>query len=113
MSPRKGDKMLNVKAAPCEKSKAIVLVYKRYANLNDNVVDKVREGNWYFLNLALEVFGSVAGLHRRQLSYFSAFRKSNPKRWYRFLKFCKQDGRIKVYRKNGKMVYEVPTYFEE
>ena len=24
-----------------------------------------------------------------------------------------KDGRIKVYRENNKMVYEVPTYFEE
>ena len=48
----------------------------------------------------------------RLISMYS-YRRSNPKRWYRFLKFCKKDGRIKVYRKNNKMVYEVPTYFEE
>ena len=71
--------MLNVKATPCEKSKAIVLE-------------------------------RAAGLHL--ISIYS-YRRSNPKRWYRFLKFCKKDGRIKVYRKNNKMVYEVPTYFEE
>lgn len=85
--------MLNVKATPCEKSKAIVLV-----------------GKGHFGFLFFELIKGAAGLHL--LSMYS-YRKSNPKRWYRFLKFCKKDGRIKVYRKNNKMVYEVPTYFEE
>lgn len=105
--------MLNVKATPCKKSKALVLVGKRYTKLNDNFIDKLEKTSPHFLNMTLETLGIAAGVHHRQIFCFSIFRKRNPKRWYRFLKFCKKDGRIKVYRENNKMVYEVPTYFEE
>ena len=103
--------MLNVKATPCKKSKALVLVGKRYTKLNDNFIDKLEKTTTNFLGMTFEIFGNAADL--QNASCFSIFRKRNPKRWYRFLKFCKKDGRIKVYRKNNKMVYEVPTCFEE
>lgn len=103
--------MLNVKATPCEKSKAIVFFDERYIDLNNLFLDKVRKATPNFLDMTFEILGNAADL--QNTSCFSIFRRSNPKRWYRFLKFCKKDGRIKVYRKNNKMVYEVPTYFEE
>lgn len=106
--------MLNVKATPCEKSKAIVLVGKGHFGFSNKFADDLEEAKPdafdLFFGLIKELIKGAAGLHL--LSMYS-YRKSNPKRWYRFLKFCKKDGRIKVYRKNNKMVYEVPTYFEE
>jgi|GEM_PF-1195384 len=107
--------MLNVKATPCEKSKAIVLVGKGHfgfinIGFSNKFADDLKEAKPDAFDLFFELIKGAAGLHL--LSMYS-YRKSNPKRWYRFLKFCKKDGRIKVYRKNNKMVYEVPTYFEE
>lgn len=104
--------MLNIKATPCEKSKAIVLVLagKGHFSFSNKFADDLaatRPGNF---DLFFEFIKGAAGLHF--ISTYS-YRRGNPKRWYRFLKFCKKDGRIKVYRKNNKMVYEVPTYFEE
>jgi hypothetical protein len=96
--------MLNVKATPCEKSKAIVLS-KGHFGFN-KFADDLEEAKPDAFDLFFELIKGADGLHL--LSMYS-YRKSNPKRWYRFLKFCKKDGRIKVYRKNNKMVYEVPT----
>lgn len=102
--------MLNVKAVPCEKSKAIVLVGEGHFGFSNKFVDDLEAVKPYSFDFFLELINGAAKLHF--ISMYS-YRKSNPKRWYRFLKFCKKDGRIKVYRKNNKMVYEVPTYFEE
>ena len=103
--------MLNVKATLCEKSKALVLVGQGHFGLSNKFMDDLEEAKPDSFDLFFELIKGAAGLHL--LSMYS-YRKSNPKRWYRFLKFCKKDGRIKkVYRKNNKMVYEVPTYFEE
>lgn len=105
--------MLNVKAVPCEKSKATVLTSKKHFDININFLDKLEKTNPHFFDMAFEILASAGGLQSGIAFYFGAFRKCNSKSWYRFLKFCKKDGRIKVYRKNNKMVYEVPTYFEE
>ena len=105
--------MLNVKATPCEESKAIVIVGEGHFGLNVDFVDKLEKTNPHFLTTAFEILLTACGLYPGTASCFRIFRKRNPKGWYRFLKFCKKDGRIKVYRKNNKMVYEVPTYFEE
>lgn len=102
--------MLNVKATPCEKSKAIVLVGEGRLGLSNKFMDDLEEAKPDAFGLFFELVKRASGLHL--ISTYS-YRKSNPKRWYRFLKFCKKDGRIKVYRKNNKMMYEVPTYFEE
>lgn len=102
--------MLNVKATPCEKSKAIVLVGEGRLGVSNKFIDDLEEAKPDAFDLFFELIKGAAGLH---LLSIRIHRKSNPKRWYRFLKFCKKDGRIKVYRKNNKMVYEVPTYFEE
>lgn len=105
--------MLNVKATPREKNKAIVLVSEGHFGLNVDFVDKLEKTNPHFLTTAFEILLTACGLYPGTASCFAILRKHNPKGWYRFLKFCKKDGRIKVYRKNNKMVYEVPTYFEE
>ena len=109
-----GDKMLNVKATLCEKSKALVLVGQGHFGLSNKFMDDLEEAKpdsfGLFFELIFELIKEGTGLHL--LSMYS-YRNSNPKRWYRFLKFCKKDGRIKVYCKNNKMVYEVPTYLEE
>ena len=102
--------MLNVKATPCEKSKAIVLVSEGRLGFSNKFMDDLEEAKPDAFDLFFELVKRASGLHL--ISTYS-YRRSNPKRWYRFLKFCKKDGRIKVYRKNNKMVYEVPTYFEE
>ena len=102
--------MLNVKATPCEKSKAIFLVGEGRLGFSNKFMDDLEEAKPDSFDLFFELVKGVVGL--RLISMYS-YRRSNPKRWYRFLKFCKKDGRIKVYRKNNKMVYEVPTYFEE
>ena len=104
--------MLNVKATLCEKSKALVLVGQGRFGLSNKFMDDLEEAKpdsfGLFFELIFELIKEGTGLH---LLY--SYIRSNPKRWYRFLKFCKKDGRIKVYRENNKMVYEVPTYFEE
>lgn len=106
--------MLNVKATLCEKSKALVLVGQGHFGLSNKFMDDLEEAKpdsfGLFFELIFELIKEGTGLHL--LSMYS-YRNSNPKRWYRFLKFCKKDGRIKVYRKNNKMVYEVPTYLEK
>ena len=102
--------MLNVKATPCEKSKAIVLVGEGRLGFSNKFADDLEEAKPDAFDLFFELVKRASGLHL--ISMYS-YRRSNPKRWYRFLKFCKKDGRIKVYRENNKMVYEVPTYFEE
>lgn len=101
--------MLNVKATPCEESKAIVIVGEGHFGFHNKFMDDLEEAKPDAFDLFFELIWRVAGFH---LPSKCSHRKSNPKRWYRFLKFCKKDGRIKVYRKNNKMVYEVPTYFE-
>lgn len=105
--------MLNVKATLCEKSKATLLVSRGHFDLNVDFLDKLKKDKPRFVNMALEILLSAGGLYPGTVHCFSIFRKRNPKRWHRFLKFCKEDGRIKVYCKNNKMVYEVPTYYEE
>ena len=102
--------MLNVKATPCEKSKAIVLVGEGHFGFSNKFADDLEEARPGNFDLFFELIKGAVGLHF--ISMYS-YRRSNPKRWYRFLKFCKKDGGIKVYRKNNKMVYEVPTCFEE
>ena len=102
--------MLNVKVTPCKKSKALVLVSEERLGFNNKFMDDLEEAKPDAFDLFFELVKGAAGL--RLMSMYS-YRRSNPKRWYRFLKFCKKDGRIKVYRENNKMVYEVPTYFEE
>ena len=102
--------MLNIKATPCEKSKAIVLVGEGRLGLSNKFIDDLAETKPDAFGFFFELVKGAAEL--RIVSMHSC-RRSNPKRWYRFLKFCKKDGRIKVYRENNKMVYEVPTYFEE
>ena len=102
--------MLNVKATLCEKSKALVLVGQGRLGLSNKFMDDLEEAKPDSFDLFFELVKGAIGLHL--LSMYS-YRNSNPKRWYRFLKFCKKDGRIKVYRKNNKMVYEVPTYLEK
>lgn len=106
--------MLNVKATPCEKSKAIVLVGEGRLGISEKFMDDLEEAKPDSFGLFFElIFGFIKGATGLHLLSMYSYRKSNPKRWYRFLKFCKKDGRIKIYRKNNKMVYEVPTYFEE
>ena len=111
--------MLNVKATPCEKSKAIVLVGEGHFGFSNKFADDLEEAKPDAFDLFFELVKGAVGLHLLSIAVelhlipMYSPRKSNPKRWYRFLKFCKKDGRIKVYRKNNKMVYEVPTYFEE
>lgn len=104
--------MLNVKATPCEKSKALVLVGEGRLgfSFSKKFMDDLEEAKPVAFGLFFELVKGAVGF--RLVSMYS-YRRSNPKRWYRFLKFCKKDGRIKVYRENNKMVYEVPTYFEE
>lgn len=102
--------MLNVKATLCEKSKALVLIGEGRLGFSNKFMDDLAEAKPVAFGLFFELVKRARGLHL--LSMYS-YRNSNPKRWYRFLKFCKKDGRIKVYRENNKMVYEVPTYFEE
>lgn len=82
--------MLNVKATPCEKSKAIVLVGKGHFGFSNKFADDLEEAKPDAFDLFFELIKGAAGLHL--LSMYS-YRKSNPKRWYRFLKFCKKDGR--------------------
>lgn len=103
--------MLNVKATPCEKSKAILLMSKGYFGFSQKFTNDLRVARPHDFQLVFGLFVTIVGLWANPLTY--SFIRRNPKRWYRFLKFCKKDGRIKVYRKNNKMVYEVPTYFEE
>lgn len=106
--------MLNVKATPCEKSKAIVLVGEGRLGFNNKFMDDLEEAKPDAFDLFFDlIFDLGKGAAELGLMSMYSYRRSNPKRWYRFLKFCKKDGRIKVYRKNNKMVYEVPTYFEE
>lgn len=102
--------MLNVKATPCEKSKAIVLVSEECFGISEKFTHDLQAVKPYDFDLFFELVHGVLGLF---LNVSVSFDVDNPKRWYRFLKFCKKDGRIKVYRKNNKMVYEVPTCFEE
>ena len=102
--------MLNVKATLCEKSKALVLVGQGHFGLSNKFMDDLEEAKPDSFGLFFELVKGAIGLHL--ISMYS-YRRSNPKRWYRCLKFCKKDGRIKVYRKNNKMVYEVPTYLEK
>ena len=106
--------MLNVKATPCEKNKAIVLIGEGHFGLHNKFMDDLEEAKPDAFDLFFELIkGLIKGAAGLHLISMYSHRKSNPKRWYRFLKFCKKDGRIKVYRENNKMVYEVPTYFEE
>lgn len=78
--------MLNVKATPCEKSKAIVLVGKGHFGFSNKFADDLEEAKPDAFDLFFELIKGAAGLHL--LSMYS-------------------------YRKSNKMVYEVPTYFEE
>ena len=103
--------MLNVKAVPCKQDEAIVLMSKGYFGFNEKFTSDLRVARPYDFKLFFELAVRIIGFWDIPLVY--SFRRRNPKSWYRFLKFCKKDGRIKVYRKNNKMVYEVPTYFEE
>lgn len=103
--------MLNVKATPCKQDEAIVLVDKGYFGFNHKFINDLQVARPHDFKFFFELVVIIMGLWANPLKY--SFRRRNPKHWYRFLKFCKKDGRIKVYRKNNKMVYEVPTYFEE
>ena len=110
--------MLNVKATLCEKSKALVLVGEGHCGLSNKFMDDLEEAKpdsfGLFFELIFTLIKEGTELHLLSMYWYrNSYRNSNPKRWYRFLKFCKKDGRIKVYRENNKMVYEVPTYFEE
>ena len=77
--------MLNVKATPCEKSKAIVLVGEGYFGYSNKFADDLEEAKPDAFDLFFELIKGAVGLHF--ISMYS-HRKSNPKRWYRFLKFC-------------------------
>ena len=88
--------MLNEKATPCEKSKAIVLVSEGHFGFSNKFADDLEEAKPDAFDLFFELIKRAAGLHL--ISIYS-YRRSNPKLWYRFLKVCMKDGRIKVYRK--------------
>ena len=102
--------MLNVKATPCEKSKAIVLVGEGRLGFSNKFMDDLEEAKPDAFGLFFELVKRASGLHLISMTLIEELTQNVGTD---FLKFCKKDGRIKVYRENNKMVYEVPTYFEE
>lgn len=95
--------MLKIKLVPCEESKAVAIV-----------TDTAYE---IFLNIDCDFHSYMSPMVASVLiqeQYWLHWKINlNHKRWYRFLKHSKSKGLMNIHRVDGKLTYEIPTYFEK
>ena len=94
--------MLKIKLVPCEESKAVAIVTDTACGILKSIDDGL------YMYLFFMVVGAV--LNKRHSIHWSI--DLNHKRWYRFLKHSKSKGLMNIHRVDGKLTYEIPTYFE-